>query len=217
MQEILSRSLKVLIETDGIGVTEDLAQKIALFENASKNVDWIVDLDAFSADCYKKIRFGTEEDFEKAKNAVEILSQKFPNRVYPQFVRMKENEDELESFFRFWQNKESPSNGKVIIKKYDSLCSTLPDRKVADLSPLVRLPCWHQRRDLAILCDGSVPLCRSSVRSRILGNALEDGVQKVWENGAEIFAQHAKAQNADEFQGLNEACGGCDEFYTFSF
>ena len=50
----------------------------------------------------------------------------------------------------------------------------LPARKVSDLSPLTRRPCWHLKRDLSVLMDGAVPLCKECVRGEIvLGNAFD--------------------------------------------
>ncbi len=216
-ESVVSRGFHLVIETDGIEVTTDLAQKLSSLPNAKEKIDFIVHLDAFTKEMYSLVRGGTSVDFEKAVQAVKILSDFFPERVYPQFVRMNENESELESFYRFWHEKSNPSLGNVIIRKFDSLCALIQDKKPADLSPLVRFPCWHQRRDMAILADGSVPLCRSAVRSRILGNALSEGVCEVWNAGNEAFVEHCKAKKSEDFSGINGACGGCDEFYTFSF
>lgn len=216
-EAVLSRGLRLVVETDGVDVTGGLADEIAALPNARDSVDWIVQLDAATEGTYSAVHGGSAEEFRAAVAAVGILSERFPSRVYPQMVRMNANEAELEKFFRFWRDGGSPSLGKVIIRKLDTLCGLLPDERPADLSPLVRFPCWHQRRDMAVLADGSVPLCRSAVRSPLLGNALADGVAAVWEAGAPVFAEHAAATSGGDFRGMNGGCGGCDEFYTFSF
>lgn len=175
----------MLVETDGTLVTETLADKILVaLKNAPARavkksaVTWIVMLDAFSEEKYSSIRHGG--NFAAAVNAVQILGRRFPSCVYPQFTRVNENEDELEKFYRFWHEKDSPSGGKLIVKKYDSCCAVLPDRKPADLSPLERCPCWHLRRDMIVLCDGSVPLCQECIGEEPAGNVFEEGVQSVW-------------------------------------
>ena len=95
---------------------------------------------------------------------------------------MNANEEQLESFYRFWKEKTSPSGGQFVILKYDSCAGLLSDEKPADLSPLERNVCWHLRRDMNILSDGSVPLCRSRI-SEIAGNAIEEPFEKIWDSG----------------------------------
>ena len=211
--EAVSSGLRILVETDGISLTEGTIEKICSECGKSPDfagIDWIVDLDAFSAEFYKKVRLATEEDFSLALETVSRLEERFPGHVYPQMTRMRANEDELEKFFRFWRDPQSPSKGKLIIRKYDSICSKLPDEKSADLSPLVRNPCWHIARDFAVLSDGSVPKCRSCGNSEILGNAFGEDLEEIWGRGLENFSM----QVGGKFCGN---CGGCDEFYTFSF
>ena len=110
--------------------------------------------------------------------SVGILAKCFPGSVYPQFTRMNENEPELESFYRYWHDKNSPSSGNLIIQKYDDCCKTLPSRKPADLAPLERFPCWHIKRDMTILSDGSVPLCRQYLLDSSIGNVFDEGIEK---------------------------------------
>ena len=76
----------------------------------------------------------------------------------------------------------------MIVQKYSAFVGLLPERRVSDLSPLVRRPCWHLKRDLASGMDGTVPLCRECVRGEIVvGNAFsEGGLREAWEAG-ELF------------------------------
>ena len=90
----------------------------------------------------------------------ELLLSAFTGTAWVQAVRMKENEEDLDVFYKTWKAKTE----NVIVQKYDSFSGLLPDRKVADLSPVERFPCWHLKRDMAILLDGTVPLCREDVR-----------------------------------------------------
>ena len=90
------------------------------------------------------------------------------------------------------------------------IADTLPDRQVADLSPLERHPCWHLKRDLAVLLDGSVPMCREDLRrDHLLGNLETDGIAAVWERGQEIHQRHLD-------QDYPEICRRCDEYYTYN-
>lgn len=212
VESVLSENLRLLIETDGLLITEDLSKKIKAICEKYQNhkIDFIVDLDGADSIFYSKIRNASESDFTKAMNCIHILSQDFENHIYPQMTRMNANEENLEKFFRFWKNPENNSKGKLIIKKYDSLCKKLKDEKPADLSPLTRNPCWHLCRDFVILANGSVPKCRSCGNSNILGNAFTDDLEAIWEKGSSYFAEHIERK-------FNGNCGDCDEYYTFSF
>lgn len=211
--EVLShKNLSLFIETDGLFVNEETVKK--LFDVAEKNhkiesVNFAVKIDAFSKEMYKKVNCVDEKYFEKAKEGLSILEKYFKNHVYAQFTRMKTNEDELESFFRFWNEKNSPSNGKLIIQKYDSFSGLLPDEKVADLSPLERIPCWHLKRDFCVLTDGSVILCTARFLE-IQGNAFNEELSSIWNKRFDEVKNHL-------CKNYCQKCENCDEFYTFNF
>lgn len=221
VEEVLKyENLSVLIETDGLLVTEETAaavknaaEKAGSRKDGQSAVNWIVKLDAFTPQKYAVmhgIESGAEEKFTAAKNAVALLEKYFTGCVYPEMLRVNENEDELESFYRYWHEKESPSNGKLIILKYDSFCGLLPDEKPADLSPLVRNPCWHIKRDMTVLSDGSVPLCREMILDSECGNVFADGIENVWAKFKQPVCEHI-------CNNLSEKCRACDEYYTFNF
>lgn len=208
------KNLSVLVETDGILVTEQLALKILEIseragkrKNGAEPVTWIVSIDSFTEDMYNKIF--ENGNFSAAVNSISILNKIFPSSVYPQFTRMNENESELESFYRFWHSKDSPSGGKVIIQKYNDFCRLLPSRKPADLSPLERNVCWHLKRDMTILCTGEVPFCRQFLLSSA-GNVFDEGVETIWKK----YFDEAQRQLEKNY---GEKCKSCDEYYTFNF
>lgn len=215
--------LSLLIETDGTLLTAPVAQKVADIVKDSPDrtgswpaVIWIVSVDAFTDETYCKIHTNAFTNgngirsFDSAKTALLTLEKYFPGAVYPQFVRMKVNEDELEKFYRFYHDAESPCKGRLIIQKYDSYCGLLPDLKSADLAPLERNPCWHCKRDMMILPDGSVPACREYVLDASCGNVLDEAVEAVWKRMGDVAECHIKG----EYPGK---CGNCDEYYTFNF
>jgi len=194
--------LKVVIETSGIGWKEGIFKKIK--DKTDKSPTWIVSLDAVEESTYQAIR-GT--GFKEAIANTEKLLKLFNSNVYVQAVRMKENEEELEKFYRYWKKKLD----NIIIQKYDNFCATLPDRKVTDLSPLKRFPCWHLKRDLYVLMDGSVPFCREDIsRNHILGNIINEPLEDIWERGGKYYEQHLS-------KNYPEMCLKCDEYYTYNF
>lgn len=196
--------LSVLIEGDLQNLTEEMCISIKEFADSvpsridgganNPKIIWIVTLDTING----------------PKNAVELLQKYFAGSVYSQFVRMNENEAELEQFYRFWSDKTSPSGGNIIIQKFDNLCGTLPDRKPADLSPLERNPCWHIRRDMTVLVDGNVPFCRGHLKSNLIGNAFKDNLSEIWKKLDGEVKNHLENKYCGK-------CGSCDEYYTFNF
>ncbi|HEY9593071.1 MAG TPA: spiro-SPASM protein [Spirochaetia bacterium] len=200
---VLSRpGLDLVVETSGIGWEKGLFARVR--DSFPRQPRWIVSLDAAREDVYAKLR---GPGFAEATRTAEELLALFPTRTWVQAVRMTDNEEDLEIFYRSW--KERTEN--IIIQKHDTFSGTLPDRKVADLSPLTRFPCWHLKRDMPILIDGTVPLCREDVRGTTrLGNALQEDLSAIWERALDTYRAHV----AGMYPGI---CAGCDEYYTFNF
>jgi spiro-SPASM protein len=211
VEETLERpSLSLIVETSGIGWDRRAVEAIAAAASKGKGLDWVVSLDAASRDLYSRLR---GPGFEEAVGFADLLIELFPGRAHVQMVRTQENEDELETFWRSWKKK----TDKVIIQKYSRQAGLLPERKVTDLSPLVRRPCWHLKRDLSVLLDGTVPLCRDFSHGNIvLGNAFSSakGLAAAWEAGSAYHEAHIKACRSEAV--FPEPCKDCDEYYTYN-
>lgn len=213
IHSVLQRDrLGLVVETSGIGWSAEILQRIksnaprsgAASLISDKSLTWIVSLDARSEAVYGNLR---GEGFVEAVKTVERLKQLFPENLYVQAVRMKDNEEDLERFFKEWKEK----IGNVIIQKYDHFCHTLSDVRVTDLSPLKRFPCWHNKRDVVILLDGSVPMCREDIkRENLLGNIWDDGVKEIWNRGLSVYEKHIEGN-------YPSLCKDCDEYYTYNF
>ena len=201
--EALSRpGIDLVVETSAVGWKPGAFQVIR--GSSPRAPTWIVSLDAASQAVYGTLR---GDGFGEALAAVESLQTLFPATTWVQAVRMKENEEDLEAFYKAWKSRTE----NLIIQKYDSFCGMLPERRVADLSPVTRFPCWHLMRDFPILLDGTVPLCREELRrGRVLGNAQSEDLAAIWDRGAEVHRSHLRR----EYPGL---CAGCDEYYTYNF
>ncbi|MBU1081983.1 MAG: spiro-SPASM protein, partial [Spirochaetes bacterium] len=199
----------MIVETSGIGWKQGLAEAIAA--KAGSRVQWIVSLDDADDDGYRTLR---GEGKDEACAFAERMIVASPGNVHVQAVRMKENESRLEAFYRGWKKR----GDKVIVQKYDSFASCLPDRVVADLSPLDRLPCRHLARDVAVLCNGDVPACKHCLSkgadgrlayAEIEGNAFDDGLEAVWNRMGAWYGRHL-------VRDYPEPCGRCDEYHTFN-
>ena len=206
--------LSLIIETSGIGWT---AIQLDLLAEAVRNralprrgpnklspLSWIVSLDARNPDRYREIRGA---GYEEATHTAETLLKLFPGRTYVQAIRIKDAEDDIEQFYRYWKGR----GAEVIIQKYDYFSSFLPQKRAGDISPLFRQPCWHLMRDMVILLDGTVTLCKEDVeRGQILGNLFSEELEQIWQRAQDRYLE----QSRSSYTGI---CKDCDEYYTFNF
>lgn len=218
--------LTILVETTGFDVSKvELANPSSSFNASMKSLAekslskgtcanglpgliWIVSLDAMKGETYEKLHPGLR--YKNAVESVKYLNSLFAGSVYAQYLRINENEEELESFFRTFKEKTSISNGNFIIQKYDNFCKKLDDHKSADLSPIERFPCWHLRRDFNILANGDVPLCKNKSFDAPVGNVFTDSIENIWKK----FDEELKKHIDKKYSG---GCEVCDEYYTYNF
>ncbi|MCL2410618.1 MAG: spiro-SPASM protein [Treponema sp.] len=226
---IEKNELTLIVETSGLGWKNEELEEIASFcketliktktrINSLPPVSWIVSLDTADAQKYSELRGA---GFADAESCAKKLLALFPNDCYVQSVRVKGSEDDTERFYRFW--KEAAPNGEknIIIQKYDDFCGQMEKKQASDISPIIRQCCWHIMRDMPILIDGSVLLCREYLASLkgekdlVLGNVFNDSLETIWQNGNRFYIEQCK-KNYDEtlFHGL---CVDCDEYYTYNF
>ncbi len=212
-RSVLARNrFTLIVETSGIGWAPGVAEAVAKL--GGTRVHWIVSLDDPDPSSYAALRGeGMEEALAFAKQMASLA----PGQIHAQAVRMKGNEERLESFYRTWKK----DIDKVIVQKYDSFAGALPDLSVADLSPLERYPCRHLARDMAVLLDGSVPPCKHCLvksdeeagrlsYAASLGNAFEpEGLRKAWEAGGSWYGRHT----GKDYPAF---CEACDEYHTFN-
>lgn len=212
--------LTLIIETSGIGWREealsailDMAEKVpdkrqyAPFEGPRLN--FIVSLDAWNRETYNKLRGA---GFETALACAQRLVSVYPQGTHIQAVRMQENEEELEEFYRSWKKVTE----HIIIQKYELFTGSLPDRRVTDITPIRRMACRHLARDMSILIDGSIPVCKYAVQMgdqftyrETAGNIFKDGIEAVWNVMGELYKRHCNNDYPD-------FCRSCDEYYTFN-
>ena len=147
--------LSLFIETDGFDFSKsELCDKNSAFyknleklskiagsrkicKNGFAPLMWVVKVDAMSQEIYEKIHPGMK--IENAVETVKVLNSMFPGNVYSQFLRISENECELENFYRTYKEKDYISSGNFIIQKYDDFCKKMPDYKPCDLAHVDRL------------------------------------------------------------------------------
>jgi spiro-SPASM protein len=216
IDEVMARpTLSLIVETSGLGWDPVLVEGLASRLAGEGRIDWVVSLDAASPELYAELR---GPGFEEATAFAELLIGLFPKHAHVQMVRSHENEAELEGFWRGWKKKTE----EVIVQKYSRFAGFLPERKVSDLSPLSRRPCWHLKRDVAVFIDGGIPLCRDySQGDIVLGNAFapglaDGGLADAWAAGEAYHAAHIEACRSGKNTGFPAPCEACDEYYTYN-
>lgn len=197
----------VILETDGIMLQGDLAEKISSFSPDKLQV--IVKLDAVQEETYKKL---TGRDLRPVMDSVENflgLNEQNRLRTFVQFVKSEDNLDELESFYRYWESKKAG----VIIQKTNDLAGQLDLKRVSDLTPLDRIPCWHLQRDMVIFANGDVPVCKQDYKAeKKTGNAFKDSLKDVRRAQLSFFLDNYLSVYKE-----NPLCSECDEWYTYNF
>jgi len=212
-------NLSVLIETHGtsknakekLNNIKDIVNESSLRPGLTPPLYWITFIDAINANTYARVYNVSEQKAEelltKANETAELSKLCFKENAFVQIVRMNENEDDLEDFYRSWKAK----NMEVIIQKYDHYCKILPDRRVADLSPLKRMPCRHINREICICANGDVLMCHEDVkRQNIMGNAKKEALKDIWQRFDEKCIKQSNLE-------LGVLCESCDEYYTYNF
>ncbi|MBL8965450.1 MAG: spiro-SPASM protein, partial [Spirochaetaceae bacterium] len=201
--------LCLIVETSGIGWKPATLERLAARWGSaaaqgegravSPRLHWVVSLDASDPELYARLR---GPGFEEAHATAELLLGLFPRSAHVQTLRAVDNEAALEDFWRGWKKR----TDNVIVQKYSTFAGLLPPRKVTDLSPLTRRPCWHLKRDLAILLDGTVPLFRDCARNEIvLGKLFPEGPADGAADGAADGGAEAIGQRLAEAWAAGES------------
>lgn len=186
----------VLIECRGMVLSKELCSLVL----SRPNTELIFD-----------VSFTTEHDFSLYKKTNHRLqdTQQFiqsltpKENVWVRLTRSKETESHIKSFLKEWKD----FLPRVIITKADSFGD--PRVKVVDLAPLKRHACYALRRELTILSDGSVLLCRQA--NIVIGNVLEESLKTIWGKNISSFLQ----QEQNNFDTCS-LCVNCDDWWIWN-
>ncbi|MCK4796291.1 MAG: spiro-SPASM protein, partial [Spirochaetes bacterium] len=196
---MIENDLDVIIETTGYNIDKNF---IKTLDNIKRErVVFVVKLDAYEKETYKLIH--PEGDFEKIIDSISLLKEA-GFKVYKQIIRIHENEVEIEKYIR---NKESDD---LIIRKYSTFCDILSDKKVVDLAPLERIPCFHLRREIYIKADGTVPACIYSRYKNNIGDLNKESITEIIEKFKNLYVKNSKNDYLD-------FCMNCNDYYLFNF
>lgn len=160
------------------------------------------------------ISFSTENDYKKYKKTPYSLHEisefirTLPNRehIWIRLTRTHQSEAHIPLFLKQWHD----FMPHVLITKADSFGD--PMIKVVDLAPIRRHACWALRRELTILSDGMVMLCRQDKRlEHSLGFIQELSLKELWDNN-----QHAFLEQEKGLYNTCAACSQCDDWWIWN-
>jgi spiro-SPASM protein len=196
----LSKNNRVIIETNGSYLTNDLMDKFI----SPSNINIVVSLDAITEERYRSL--GKKMMFQLLLQTVKQLLEKYPENIYISFVRMTANDFEVEEFYEYFKEYEK----NIIFRKFNSYSKSIENMEVADLTPPQRFACFHVRREAFILSDGSFSLCYSDYNKKILDLCISDDFDK-------ILTEYKNQYFVQLKENYPEICKDCNEFYTYFF
>jgi spiro-SPASM protein len=198
---------RVIIETNGVHIDNKLIEIMESTEGSKISV--IVNINGYNNETYLKIH--GQDEFDKVLFNIQRLAKfnEHSKRVYLQIMKINETEEYLDSFYDFWEDK----NFSIILQKQNTYLGLIEDRRYSDLTPIDRTPCWHLLRDVFVLANGQIPVCKQDVNCRSqIGNANEESLQDIFSKMYSSFEQNFKCNYPKE-----PNCADCDEWYTFNF
>ena len=127
--------------------------------------------------------------------------------AFPEIIKMRKTEKELEPFFDFWYQK----LGWVVIRGFNDYCGRIPDESVIHLLPSQRKLCMKIQNRLTVFADGAVPICAQDYSAEEpVGNAFETSLKDLWEcERLQTLRQEHLDQNYEGFK----LCPACKDWH----
>ena len=198
---------QLIVETNGMLADSNYAHFV---QNSGKGkIKTIININGFDNDTYQSIH--GNDTFQHVHDNIEELKKSIENDdlVYIQVMKINETEPFLDRYYDFWEEKKVP----IILQKQNIFCSRVKDRRYSDLSPVVRIPCWHLQRDLYLLADGSAGFCKQDVDAEYFKESvIEKSLQEIWKIKNNAYLNDYKGTYPKK-----PDCTKCDEWYTFNF
>ncbi|TGM60235.1 spiro-SPASM protein [Leptospira adleri] len=209
IEKTISSSLlqELMIETALYVDLDSILESLGKLSSEEKEkITWIVNLTTRNPDKYETL-YGKKE-LGKILSNLEKLETVFPkNRIYLQFLKIEEAEDEVEA----WVDETERQGYGVILQKYNRFAGLMPEKRVTDLTPIQREFCWHLNRDLFVNSNGTVSLCRQTP-GKEFGNLHKENLIDIWQKGLPSFNNSLNGKH----QETGAPCLNCDEWYTFN-
>ena len=171
-------------------------------------------LDALTPETYSKVRVGSIKLDRVIKNIETFLELRSKGNyklplVGVSFVKMKQNEHELESFINFWKNKVDMISIQTFtpptrnIEKYKKFYAT---DQLRDSEPITEFKCVQPFQRVVISNQTIAPCCVNFNKELTIGKLGKDTIHQAWHSKKmnELRNLHKRG----EFY-LNKTCKDC--------
>jgi hypothetical protein len=194
------------LDTPGALLDEEVARK--LLECDADAVSFR--LNAATAETYERLT--GRDDFERVAANIErfVELRNGTGRAWPfvivEAAKRTEVEGELIDFFDRWIEKAD----WPLIRPFSDVCGRFPDRATVRLTLAERTCCRRLLKEMLILADGAVPVCRMDFEAaEPAGNVAEKSVEELWTAGR--IAGLRAEQGGKEFDGFG-LCPKCHDW-----
>ncbi|HEY6213071.1 MAG TPA: radical SAM/SPASM domain-containing protein, partial [Vicinamibacterales bacterium] len=198
-----SRSVRILVNTNGMRMDEDLAAAFIEF-----GVDVVnVAIDGATAETFERIRKHLKLETVEA-NVRRLLAMRNASRRNRPFVMVHmilqpENEHETDLFLAKWSGVADHAGFAGMLSRAGGV-----PVKIRNL-PSETFPCFLLWRQMPVLSDGTVAMCCDDWDGRAaLGNLNTHSVREVWQQ-----SEQRRAVRALHLEGRRDAidlCAGCE-------
>ncbi len=196
----------VHLDTTGVLLDEKKAQELL-----DCDLDVVsVRLGANSPETYKALT--GRDDFEKVAGNVEKLLelQRESRRPWPyvsvEIEKRVELEGELIDFWDRWSEKAA----WPLVRPFSTYCGQCEDKATVHLTLAERVGCRRLMKELLILADGTVPVCRMDFKAaNPAGSVADKSIEDIWTSGR--IAELRLQQHGRKFDGF-ELCPNCSDW-----
>jgi hypothetical protein len=196
-----SARIRILVNTNGMRLTEDLAAAFIEYHVDIVNVA----IDGVTADTYERIRRHLKLDVVEA-NVRRLVAMRDAARakrpyIMVHMIQMPENAHEAQPFLAKWRGVADDAGIAGIVSRGGSV--TAPPRD----PDWAATPCFLLWRQMPILSDGSVAMCCDDWDAATgLGNVSDGGIRAIWSSPAH---QALRKRHLEHRAAELELCRGC--------
>lgn len=200
-KDIVQAGCELFLEFPAYRLTELDLETLKPF--AQHKVHFIVHLDAMKEKTWSWIHPGAPS-LRDSIRAVEKMILQFPTETWVQLTKMNENFEEIPDLFSHFK----PYTENILIQKYNPYLGRLKERRQEIMKPIEAIDCWHIKRELTILPDGKLAMCKQDLQAEYSPGSIDSiGSEALYNERKNLLNMHC--------QGCN-FCHNCDEFYTFN-
>jgi radical SAM protein with 4Fe4S-binding SPASM domain len=202
LRVIKDRGLHTFINTNGLLLTEELAQFFVSIQLHTV----FVSVDAITNKTLKKVR--GIDDLEKIREAVFRMLRARGDMTSPRigvsFVESKINNHERDEFVSYWLQH-------VDVVRVTNVYET--DNKISKTDLPERVPCGALYDTMAINHQGDVPICcLDSFNETNMGNVFQSGLKNVWH--CEKFQEVRYYHEMSQYEKV-PLCKNCDVWANY--